>query len=80
MSKSLSNIFPKTHRTPPMPKIVKPLKTFNKDDITLKDLTSLWSVLEPLITITEWKTKVKEFKEKFSLTDLEAISLANKKF
>jgi len=51
-----------------------------RDSITLKDMETLWSDIELLTTIGEWKSRVSKFKIKYSLTDREAIDIANKHF
>jgi len=53
-------------------------KRLTKDDIKLNELENLWKDLDLLSSIGEWKSKVKEFKETYNLTDKEAISIANK--
>jgi len=50
-----------------------------RDNITLKQMEELWSAIDKLTTIGEWKRKVKEFAKKHQLTDMEAIEIANLK-
>lgn len=50
-----------------------------RDNITLKDMETLWSDIEALATIGEWKTRVAVFRDEHKLTDREAIDIANKR-
>ena len=51
-----------------------------KEGIKLGDMQVLWSDLAKLTKIGEWKRRVKQFADKFKLSDIEAINIANKKF
>ena len=51
-----------------------------RDNITLKQLETFWSDLEKLANIGEWKSAVSAFRDAHSLSDIEAIDIANKRF
>ena len=51
-----------------------------RDEITLKQMETLWVELDKLSTIGEWKSMVTVFKDEHKLTDFEAIQIANKRF
>ena len=51
-----------------------------RDSITLKQMETLWSELDKLKTIGDWKLMVSKFRDSYQLTDFEAIQIANKSF
>jgi len=51
-----------------------------RDNITLKDMETLWADIEALANIGEWKQRVSVFRDTHTLTDSEAIQIANKQF
>ena len=51
-----------------------------RENITIKQMEILWSELELLSTIGEWKAMVGTFRDAHKLTDSEAIQIANKRF
>ena len=51
-----------------------------RETITLGQMETLWSELDELDTIDEWKARVILFRDEHKLNDLEAINIANKVF
>lgn len=51
-----------------------------RNNITLHQMETLWSELDALDTIGEWKERVILFRDEHDLNDLEAINIANKVF
>ena len=51
-----------------------------RENITLKQMETLWATLDCLSTIGEWKSMVATFRDEHNLTDSEAIQIANKRF
>ncbi len=51
-----------------------------REDITLKQMETLWTDLDKLANIGEWKSAVSKFRDEHKLTDSEAIQIANKRF
>jgi anti-sigma regulatory factor (Ser/Thr protein kinase) len=49
------------------------------DKITIADMKKLHADISKLKTIGEWKKRVKEFAVEFSLTDREAVAIAQNK-